>query len=152
MSTPEAVEVACTTCQWSEVVGPTGMLDWLRKANMLRRDVGPEIELLGELFRAAVARSKCPGCGEPSIVVRPVSESNEDWGMARACQECGRPIARERMEILPSATLCAPCQAGADRGESGPAEYCSKCGSVLVLKPRGGGITRYQMTCPQCRT
>jgi len=127
------------------------MLDWLRKANMLRRDVGPDAELLGELFRAAVARSNCPACGESSLVVRAVSESNEDWGMARACAECGRPIARERLELLPTATLCAACQGAADRGESGAAEYCPKCGAVMVLKPRGGGVTRYHMTCPQCR-
>lgn len=151
MSRPAPVEVVCAKCAWDEVVGPPAMLDWLRKANMLRRDVGPDVELLGELFRAAVARSNCPACGEPRLVIRPLSDADEDWGMARACESCGKPIARERLELLPTATMCAQCQATAERGEAGAVDYCPKCGSVMVLKPRGGGITRYQMTCPQCR-
>jgi RNA polymerase-binding transcription factor DksA len=73
--------------------------------------------------------------------------------MARACQVCRRPIARARLEAFPDATLCVDCQGKAERGEnSGPAEYCPRCGNVMRLKQtRSSGVTRYVLACPQCR-
>jgi ssDNA-binding Zn-finger/Zn-ribbon topoisomerase 1 len=130
------------------------MLDWLRQAKMLRRDVQPEPELLGELLRAAVPKLACPRCGATRLAIRPIAEENdEDWGMARVCEECGRPIARERLEVFPDARLCVTCQATADRGGlAGPQEYCPRCGNLMTVRQtRAAGITRYTLACPKCR-
>lgn len=130
------------------------MLDWLRRANMVRRDVEPKLDLLGELFRISVAKYTCPKCGAADLEVTPVPEENdEDWGMARACEVCGRGIARERLEVFPSTKLCVECQSRADRGElTGAAEYCPRCGNLMVVRQtRSTGITRYVTACPKCR-
>lgn len=129
------------------------MLDWLRGVKMVRRDTQPDEELLGELFRAAAARLTCPHCQAVGLAVTPAKlEDDEDWKMARACEECGRPIPRERLEILPQSRLCAECQGRLDRGESEDSpQYCPKCGSVMKLRQSRRGVTRYEMICPQCR-
>lgn len=36
-------------------------------------------------------------------------------GTYGVCERCERPVARERLEALPHARLCAPCQAGVPR-------------------------------------
>jgi hypothetical protein len=52
---------------------------------------------------------------------------------------------------LPQATLCAACQQKVDRGEPvGPAEYCSLCGGILVLKRTTKGIRRFVEVCSSC--
>jgi DNA-directed RNA polymerase subunit M/transcription elongation factor TFIIS len=130
------------------------MLDWLRQIKMVRHGAEPELDLLVELFRAALPKFTCPRCGATGLVVRPVAEENdEDWGMARACEECGRPIANERLEIFPDARLCVTCQASADQGGStGPGEYCPRCGNLMAVRQtRTAGITRYMLACPKCR-
>lgn len=148
-------ELACPQCRWSSICGPAAMLDWLRSVRMARRDAAPEEDLIGELFRAAAAKFTCPKCAHVGLVVRPAPEDNndEDWGMARACQACGRPIARERLEAFPDATVCVACQTQAERGEdTGQAEYCPRCGNVMRLRQtRTSGVTRYVSACPQCR-
>jgi DNA-directed RNA polymerase subunit M/transcription elongation factor TFIIS len=149
----ESFEVSCTACGHTETVGPTAMLDWLRRARRIRADVEHEPELLAELFRAASAKLACPECGAVGLVARPVaSENDEAWGVARQCAACGRPIDRERLEALPEATLCVACQARDDRGESPDApEYCPKCGSIMVTRQtRSPGVTRYVVACPKC--
>jgi hypothetical protein len=130
------------------------MIDWLRRAGMLRPRIEPEMELIGELFRVAAPRFACPDCGAMGLFVRaPREEDDEEWGMARQCEICKRPIARERLEALPDTRLCIDCQARSDRGkDSAAAEYCPRCGTPMVVRPtRGAGITRYQLTCPACR-
>jgi predicted RNA-binding Zn-ribbon protein involved in translation (DUF1610 family) len=130
------------------------MLEWLRGVSMVRRDMAPEEDLLGELFGAAGARFKCPQCARLGLVVRPApAENDEDWGMARACQACGRPIAPGRLEVFPDTTLCVECQARVERGEdSGPADYCPRCGNVMRMKQtQNSGVTRYVLACPKCR-
>jgi DNA-directed RNA polymerase subunit M/transcription elongation factor TFIIS len=130
------------------------MIDWLRQAKMVRADVQPEADLLPELLRAALPKLACPRCGAAGLVIRPVAEENdEDWGMARACEECGRPIASERLEVFPDARLCVACQANVDQGGlSGPAEYCPRCGNLMTVRPtRTAGITRYAPACSKCR-
>ncbi len=129
------------------------MLDWLRGVQMARRDAAPEPELLGELFRVAAPRFACPQCGAVGLSTTDAQdEDDEDWGMARKCEGCGRPIARERLEVFPDTRLCVLCQAKNDRGEAaGPDEYCPRCGSVMTLSQSRRGVTRYVMTCPNCR-
>ncbi len=151
----DRAELACPRCGWTFVCGPGAMLDWLRRVKMARRGVEPEPDLIGELFRAAAGKFTCPQCDTLGLVVRPVPEENdEDWGMARACQSCGRPIARERLEVFPQTTVCVACQGRADRGETQePAEYCPRCGNVMTLRhSRASGITRYVLACPKCRS
>jgi DNA-directed RNA polymerase subunit M/transcription elongation factor TFIIS len=150
----DMTELTCTGCGYTSVCSAATMLVWLRQVKMVRRDVGPEPELIEELFRAAAPKFKCPECGMIGLLVRTApAENDEDWGLARACQECGRPIARERLEIFPDARLCVTCQAGEDRGETtGPAEYCPRCGNLMMVRQtRGAGITRYALACPKCR-
>jgi predicted RNA-binding Zn-ribbon protein involved in translation (DUF1610 family) len=130
------------------------MLDWLRSAKMARRGVEPEPDLIGELFRAASPKFKCPGCGAVGLAIRAIEEENDEaWQMARACQACGRPIARERLEAVPDAELCVACQAAADRRPAqGPLEYCPRCGNLMTLRlSRSTGLARYVVACPKCR-
>jgi hypothetical protein len=130
------------------------MLDWLRKARMVRRDAQPEADLLGELFRAAAPKLICPKCGLTGLVVRPIPEEDDEaWGLGRACQQCGRPIARERLEAVSDAKLCANCQRREDNGELTAApEYCPRCGNLMTVRQtRTAGITRYTLACSKCR-
>jgi predicted RNA-binding Zn-ribbon protein involved in translation (DUF1610 family) len=131
------------------------MLDWLRRAGMARRDVEPDPELLGELLPVAAPKLSCPDCGAVGLVVRELAlDNDEDWGMPRACRTCGKPIGRERLAALPNAQECVACQGRTDRGgDSGPAEYCPRCGNVMTLRQGGtAGVTRYVMACPKCRS
>jgi predicted RNA-binding Zn-ribbon protein involved in translation (DUF1610 family) len=146
--------LACPKCDWRSECSPAAALDWLRQAKMVRRDTAPEADLLGELLRAAGPKLNCPRCGGAGLDARPAADENdEDWGMARPCQTCGKPIARERLEVFPDVRLCVACQAAFDRGEpSGPAQYCPRCGNVMQLgQSRSPGVTRYVLTCPKCR-
>ena len=130
------------------------MLGWLRQVKMVRRDTEPEPELIGELFRAAAGKFVCPECGTLGLAVTSVpEESDEDWGMPRTCETCGKPIARERLDVFPATRLCVQCQGSEDRGETPDApEFCPRCGNLMTLgQSRSAGITRYVMTCPQCR-
>jgi predicted RNA-binding Zn-ribbon protein involved in translation (DUF1610 family) len=131
------------------------MLQWLRGVRMARRDTEPDVALLAELMRSAGPRLTCPTCEATGLAVGPAEpERDEDWQMARACESCGRPIARERLEVFPQTRLCVECQGKADRGERGGAQevdYCPKCGSVMTLRQSRRGVTRYEMVCPQCR-
>lgn len=131
------------------------MVEWLKRARMVRSDVVPELELLPELFRSAAGRLACPSCKAIGLTVSDSAEEFDDeaWGMARKCESCQRPIPRERLEIFPNTRLCVACQGQSDRGESADvAEYCPRCGNLMQLKQVRRGITRYVMTCPQCRS
>lgn len=149
-----SAQLVCPQCQWQSMCGPVQMLEWLREVKMARRDAAPETDLLGELFRAACARFACPGCGAVGLsVCDPSDEDDEAWGMARKCESCGRPIARERLDVFPDTRLCVDCQARRDRGESpDPPQYCPRCGSVMTLGQSRRGVTRYVMICPNCRS
>jgi predicted RNA-binding Zn-ribbon protein involved in translation (DUF1610 family) len=149
-----AAELSCPQCRWSNPCGPAAMLGWLRDVKMVRRDTAPDEDLLGELFRSSAPKYTCPQCGRVGLVARDVpAENDEDWGMARACQACRRPIPSGRLEAFPDARLCVACQAQVERGEdTGPAEYCPRCGNIMRLKQtRSSGVTRYVLACPQCR-
>lgn len=150
----ESAKLECPNCRWHTVCGPSQMLDWLRKVKMVRRDAAPEPELLPELFRAAAARFACPQCNGLGLAIGAAAdESDEAWGMARKCESCGRPIARERLEIFPDTRLCVECQATSDRGDApSDVEYCPRCGSIMTIRQSRRGLTRYVMSCPNCRS
>jgi len=150
---PELAELACGKCHWTNACGPTAMLAWLRTVKMARRDTEPDLDVIGELFRAAAGRFQCPRCGSVGLAVRPCDEENdEDWGMARKCEACGRPIDAQRLQVFPQTRRCVDCQARAEGGQDdGPAEYCPRCGNVMQLRPSARGVTRYTLVCPQCR-
>lgn len=150
----ELAELSCPACEHTVVCGPAEMIDQLRRVGMVRRDVQPEADLLAELFRSSASKFACPQCGAVGLIVQTIDEGDDEaWGMARKCDVCGRPIDRERLEALPDARLCATCQASDERGEAtGPADYCPKCGNVMVVRPtRTRGVTRYELSCPTCR-
>ena len=132
----EFIELGCPKCGWKSVCGPTSALEWLRRAGMARRDAQPEVDLLGELLRAAADRLACPECASVGLSAAAVEEEDDEaWGMARACEGCGKPIAHERLEALPTATLCAGCQSKSESGEQlGPREFCPRCGNVMTLR------------------
>jgi DNA-directed RNA polymerase subunit M/transcription elongation factor TFIIS len=150
----EWIDLGCQHCDWHSMCGPPQMLQWLKTAGMVRRDAAPDLDLLPELFRSAAGRMKCPKCGQTGLVAESNRDDTEDeaWGMARKCAICEQPIPAERLEVFPNAELCVACQAKSDRGEStGAVEYCPNCGSVMTMRQDRRGVTRYVMSCPQCR-
>jgi hypothetical protein len=150
----ESMELSCPACDYTAICSPAAMVEWLKGVRMLRRDGRPEPELIGELFRSAAGKYVCPKCGGRGLAVQAVDEGDDEaWGMARACEGCGQPIARERLEALPETRVCAACQGRDERGEaSGAVEYCPKCGGVMEVRQTGGaGVTRYAMRCTSCR-
>ncbi len=148
------MDLACQHCDWHTVCGPPQMLQWLKTADMVRRDAAPEVDLLAELLRSAAGRMKCPKCGQVGLSAEANRDdaADEDWGMARKCAVCEQPIPSERLEVFPNAELCVACQARSDRGEAtGTVEYCPHCGIVMTMRQDRRGVTRYVMSCPQCR-
>lgn len=144
------LELVCPACQSVELCGPTQMLARLRSLSLLRRDNAPALDLLQELFRSSADRFTCHDCNATGLVVREVDE--RAWGMAKKCEDCGAPIAAERLEIFPDAARCMTCEQQAARGGGGEREFCPRCGEVLQLRLRSAtGLSRYQLTCPRCR-
>lgn len=147
-------ELSCRHCSWTQLCGTGAMIPWLQRSGVLRRESDSDLEVLTELFRTSAGKFTCPECGKVGLAAQEVDEENdEDWGFARACEVCKRPIPRERLEIFPDTRLCVACQSGEERGApSADVEYCPKCGSVMALKQVRGGVTRYSMQCPVCRS
>ena len=129
------------------------MLARLRQVGMLRREKEPDGALVRELFLATVSRFVCVECGQVGLTATPVDEEFDDdpWGPVRNCEACGQRIPAERLELFPTATLCVACQRGAEAGrDHAPAEYCPRCGNVMVLRAQRRGITEYVLVCPEC--
>ncbi|MGB6043595.1 MAG: TraR/DksA C4-type zinc finger protein [Pirellulales bacterium] len=145
------VELQCSQCGWSELCDQDRVAQWLLSVGMLRRDRQPEPEIMLELLRAALPRLVCPGCLNQGLTFAE-PDSGDDWPAARLCQMCRKPIPVERLEALPNATLCAPCQQADERGDGPPeVDYCERCGAPLVMKlSTGSGIRRYAMVCTGC--
>jgi DNA-directed RNA polymerase subunit M/transcription elongation factor TFIIS len=129
------------------------MVRWLEGVRMLRADSDAAGDLLEELFKAGAAKFACPKC---QVVGLAVEETRDDWEdepvAGWPCENCGRMIPGERLEIFPDTRLCVACQGGEESGQStAEPEYCPRCGAVMALKKSTSGITRYAMSCPKCR-
>lgn len=155
MPTPSSeFDLRCLQCAWTIVCGHPQMADWLRRHRLIKSTSDIDTDMLTELFRTSAGRFTCPQCGEPALVASPSEPlDDEAWGEARKCESCGASIPPERLEVFPETRHCVACQVRDDRGElTGPAEYCPRCGTVMVLKrASGSGITRHVMSCPACR-
>jgi ribosomal protein S27AE len=130
------------------------MLRRLRSIGMLRREKEPSAALVSELFASAGERLTCSQCGATGLRIVPVEDIGWDdaWDADRPCSECGRPIGAERVRLLPNVALCIACQRVQESGRAvGEPTYCPKCGAVMTLRLRSGGVTRYELTCPACR-
>jgi len=150
----EYLELHCSGCGWRLVCGPADMAKRLQRIKLLRRDSQPEADVLRELFVTAGPKLPCDACGSVGLIINPSAElANEDWGEARACEGCGRPIPPERLEVFPDTRLCVACQSGDERGKPVDApEYCPRCGAIMTLRQqRGAGLARYVMVCSECR-
>ncbi len=109
-----------------------------------------ETNLLLELARVSAGNLICHTCGNAGLELKDGVPDRDDLG--RRCEVCGRTIDPERLEIFPDSTLCTTCQKGDDQGiDSAIPDYCSQCGTPLVPVKSTVGITRYRMSCPQCR-
>lgn len=146
----------CLACEESWDCDLAEMLARLRRQGSLRRAEDPEPELVAQLFVATAARFTCSACAAVGMAAHPVERTqvnaDDDWPEARLCEGCQRPIPAERLEALPKAMLCAPCQARQEKGESGDEpDYCPRCGNIRTLRQVRQGIVRYVWHCPSCR-
>jgi hypothetical protein len=115
---------------------------------MLRKATDPDPELVIELFRKSREKFECAECDAELLIEEP---TDEDWPTDRKCEGCGQTIPGARIAVMPGATMCATCQEKTDLGEAvGEAEYCERCGGILVMRKAGAGITRYIMRCGDC--
>ncbi len=150
----EWVQLTCPHCRASVMHGVPEMLQRLQSLGMLRRDKQPDADMVAELFRSSVSRMPCGECGRTGLTLASLPDDDDEaWSGKRRCEACNQPIPPERVQLLPSVTLCVACQGKRESGGAiGPAEYCPKCGSVLQLKLRSGdGLAGYRQYCPECR-
>ena len=130
-----------------------GMLR-LGELKMLRRNAEPDAAMLAELWSTAVAKLSCTTCGQQGLTTSAVDLEGAGWGEATCCEGCGQPIPTERLEALPTTTLCATCQSLDERGQLTPVDidYCPHCGSIMEVRTSTrGGMTGYVRFCPNCR-
>ncbi len=145
-------EADCPNCGANSAPELIQRIAWLRGIGMLRQEAKPDPALVDELFRTSAEQFTCSQCRGRGLRVRLIDDNDEDWGMARRCEDCGQAIPRERLELFPQTRLCVACQSRDEKGQR-PAEveYCPRCGGVLTLEPsRSSGITRYRLVCRGC--
>ena len=71
------------------------------------------LQARSEDLRQGRTRRRRPVVDAPSAP--PASRQPEDEATARACAECGEPIAARRLLALPRATRCLGCQRRSER-------------------------------------
>lgn len=148
------LELRCPGCLWRETCGPAEMVKWLRKAGKVREGQSMEPKILYEVFRGGAGQFTCPKCGRTGLTVSNAVEAGE-WADAPTCVKCGRPIDKERLEVLPTTRVCAACQRDTERGIPKPdRDFCPRCGAPLEVRAiPEGHRTRYVMACsanPPC--
>lgn len=127
------------------------MLARLQQIGAMRRSKDPEFELVSELFTSLAARFACAGCGGLGLSVREATDDSwDDWETSRACQSCGKPIPKERLDVFPDTKVCAVCQQEGEAGGDEEPEFCPRCGEVMKLRLDSRGTSRYVMSCPKC--
>jgi hypothetical protein len=150
-------ELTCGNCGWRTVCGPVDAAARLRLIGLLRREPGPDEDMLSALFLEAAPRMTCPICKEKRLVALPAEDLDDrDWQTAVLCEVCRQPISPGRLEAVPGTKRCAACQELAETGRlADEPEYCPQCGAIVEIRvSRGGGITRYKRVCtgnPPCR-
>ena len=112
------------------------------------------MEVMVQLMPVATAQFCCEACDHTGLDFECVDDewNDEAWGQLRACERCGGVIPAERVELFPAVKLCVACQRAEEQGEPDQAEYCPRCGTVMVTKLRSGaGIAGYRLFCPECK-
>lgn len=144
----------CPACEHAEETPADALPQRLRGAGLLRRVAAEEARdtpYLLELAKGAKEKVLCPACGRAGYVPKIIPEDESEWGGAKKCQRCGAAIAPERLQVLPDAALCSPCQNAQEQGTAGEEEYCPRCGTPMKVRPkRGRGIAGYELACPGC--
>ncbi len=153
---PEAIlfEIRCSHCRAVEIWGLERALRELVRAGRYRARADFDPDMIRELFLIHADKIECPACGGKGVSARIAPKESWSWADETCCERCGKIIPPERMAVMPNAKFCVTCQSALERGETGDAvEYCPRCGEAMTLRPiPTGGITRYEMTCPHCRT
>ena len=140
----------CPSCSRAEVTPREDAILRLQSIGRLKRGAKVETDLLLEMARISAGELNCDACGAAGVELKEGVPDRDDFG--RRCEACRQQIDPERLEIFPDSTLCTNCQQGDDRGiDSAVPEYCSNCGTPLVPVKSTAGVTRYRMSCPQCR-
>jgi ssDNA-binding Zn-finger/Zn-ribbon topoisomerase 1 len=147
-------EMRCSQCHWVEIWGLERAMRELVRMGRYRivADFNPEI--IRELFLIYAVRMDCPNCGVTGLITRIAPKESWTWTDEVCCEHCGKIIPTERLAAVPNTTLCVNCQSAIEHGErQGDAEYCPRCGAVMVLKSLAvnNGITRPTLVCPGCR-
>ena len=144
----------CPACSHAEETSQGALYQRLRGAGLLRRVEAEEATDQGYLLQLAGSvkgKLTCPSCGADNYLPQLATDENVSWGDARKCTACQAPISLERLEVFPDTTLCPACQQKAEKGDSGQAEYCPRCGTPMqVRQRRGRGIAAYELACPSC--
>ena len=138
----------CPSCDSQKVIGPPEMLAQLRALGMLRRDAKPDPSVILELYSNHVQQIRCPECRKNGVLLELFSDE-DDWDDAVYCEVCKEPIPRERLELFPNETVCAPCKSKPIPANED--DFCSYCGGILKASAsRGAGISRYRLVCTDC--
>jgi hypothetical protein len=144
----------CAVCSHSEETPQDALFQRLRGAGMLRRveaEDAKDLEFLLQLARSAKGKLTCPSCEAAGYLPKLADEAGDEWGEGRKCAQCNTAISAERLEVFPNTSLCPACQQKSERGDSGEAEYCPRCGTPMeVRQRRGRGIAAYELACPSC--
>jgi hypothetical protein len=153
---PPRFELRCPACSNVQILDLETAVARLRERGFLRRSDEQSAEMVLPLLTHSASTWSCDRCHSQGLQVRPTSSRpsrDEDaaWEDTRPCTRCGRPIAKERIEALPNATLCIACEnASGNQNEDEP-QFCRHCGSIMqVTRSRRPGITRYVLECPIC--
>lgn len=110
----------------------------------------PETEV-AENLRRGKRRLVCTACGDRRAEVEVLAE--------RDCERCGAPIPWQRLEAIPDAAYCVPCQESAEVATEPAAKEdlgnCPRCGAPLeTYQRKKPGATSYFVGCsayPTCR-
>ena len=144
----------CPACSHAEETPQDVLYQRLRGAGLLRRveaDETKDLDFLLQLAGSAKGKLLCPSCGGANYLPELANDEGAAWGDVRKCASCGGVISLERLEVFPDTTLCPACQQKSERGTSGEAEYCPRCGTPMqVRQRRGRGIAAYELACPSC--
>ena len=144
----------CPACSHTEETPQDALYQRLRSAGLLRRvkaEEGKDLDYLLQLAGSVKDKLNCSSCGAGGYLPELSVDGDSDWGEQRKCAQCKSNISPERLEVFPDTTLCPSCQQKAEKGDTGQAEYCPRCGTPMqVRQRRGRGIAAYELACPSC--